>query len=539
MGCSGLNLGYGRAQVVERSAATGTRDILGLGCAEACCLQDGKRSVGNITHVDVAVVHQPDAVAESVNHQRTHVGSGLKLEVGLLQGAVAIHLGEDNGIEESVGPQFVGQSTLLTQLVLLVADGYHHHFGMSLEACQILLRRSAELQHEELHVGLDARNERCGVVGEYRIGVLSASVGVEIDDILLSFFSVGGQRRAAVDVVGSGVGTKFGIDRGLTVGQRGYHYGHIRAANASCSACLATFGAQPVEVGRRCSGHHEVAFVLGDVVDKVACHRYLSLWLLAQTHTYGVADAVGEQCSDTYGALYASVLALSSFSHAEVERIVHVVAVHLVDEQTHCAHHNDCVGSLDGNHHVVKLLLLADAQKLHAALDDSLGSVAIARHDAVGQRSVVDTDAHGCVMLLADIEEGDEAVLKFLQFVGILGICIFYLLEHTCRVDIVARIDAHLLGIERSYVGNVGVEVYVGNKRRVEAVSTQLGVDILQILGLASALCGESHKFAASLNYFFCLLYACLSVVGIGSGHRLNAYRGIAANLQVAHLNGR
>ena len=282
-----------------------------------------------------------------------------------------------------------------------------------------------------------------------------------------------------------------------------------------------------------------MAFALGDVVDKVACHRYLSLWLLAQTHTYGVADAVGEQSSDTYGALYASVLALSSLSHAEVERIVHVVAVHLVDEQTHCAHHDDCVGSLDGNHHVVKLLLLADAQKLHAALDDSLGSVAIARHDAVGQRSVVDTDAHGCVMLLADIEEGNEAVLKFLQFVGIFGIGIFYLLEHTRWIDIVARIDAHLLGIERSYVGNVGVEVYVGNKRSVEAVSTQLGVDILQILSLASALCGESHKFTASLNNSFRLFYACLSVVGIGSGHRLDAYRGIAANLQVAHLNGR
>ena len=142
-------------------------------------------------------------------------------------------------------------------------------------------------------------------------------------------------------------------------------------------------------------------------------------------------------------------------------------------------------------------------------------------------------------MLLADIEEGDEAVLKFLQFVGILGICIFYLLEHTRRIDIVAGIDTNLLGIQRSHVGNVGVEVYVGNKRSVEAVSTQLGVDILQILSLASALCCESHKFAASLNYFFCLLYACLSVVGIGSGHRLDAYRGIAANLQVAHLNGR
>ena len=93
-------------------------------------------------------------------------------------------------------------------------------------------------------------------------------------------------------------------------------------------------------------------------------------------------------------------------------------------------------------------------------------------------------------MFLADIEEGNEAVLKFLQFVGILGIGIFYLLEHTSRIDIVAGIDTNLLGIQCSHICNVGVEVYVGNKRSVEAVSTQSGVDVLQILGLASALCG-------------------------------------------------
>ena len=75
-----------------------------------------------------------------------------------------------------------------------------------------------------------------------------------------------------------------------------------------------------------------MAFALGDIVDKVACHRYFSLRLLAKTNAYGVADAVGEQCSDAYGTLDASVLALASLSHAEVERIVHVIAVHLVNK---------------------------------------------------------------------------------------------------------------------------------------------------------------------------------------------------------------
>ena len=73
------------------------------------------------------------------------LGGSLKLEVGLLLSLVAIHLSKDNGIEQPVCPQLVGQSTLLAEPVLLVADSHHHHFGMSLEASEILLRRSAKL----------------------------------------------------------------------------------------------------------------------------------------------------------------------------------------------------------------------------------------------------------------------------------------------------------------------------------------------------------------------------------------------------------
>ena len=62
---------------------------------------------------------------------------------------------------------------------------------------------------------------------------------------------------------------------------------------------------------------------------------------------------------------------------------MHVRLVHLADEKTHGANHDDRIGSLDGDNHVVELLLLADTQKLHAALNDALRRVAIARHDAV------------------------------------------------------------------------------------------------------------------------------------------------------------
>ena len=86
-----------------------------------------------------------------------------------------------------------------------------------------------------------------------------------------------------------------------------------------------------------------------------------------------------------------------------MQRIVHILAVHRFDQQTDGGHHNDGIAGLDADDHVVELLAAADTQKLHAALDDALWGIAIARHDTVAQRAVVHTDADGGVVLLTDI----------------------------------------------------------------------------------------------------------------------------------------
>ena len=136
-----------------------------------------------------------------------------------------------------------------------------------------------------------------------------------------------------------------------------------------------------------------MSLALCDVVDKMAGHRNLSLRLLAKAHTDSVANAVGEQCSYAHGTLDASVLALASLGHSKVKRIVHVGLVHLGNEQAHGAHHDDGVGGLDGNHNIVELLLLADAQELETALYDALWGIAVAVADAVGQREADAADA--------------------------------------------------------------------------------------------------------------------------------------------------
>ena len=77
---------------------------------------------------------------------------------------------------------------------------------------------------------------------------------------------------------------------------------------------------------------------------------------------------------------------------------------------------------------------------------------------------MVHTDAHSRMMFLADIEERHELAFDLLQLSRILFISIFQMLERAPRVDIVARIDAHLLAITGSDISRMGREVDVGHE---------------------------------------------------------------------------
>lgn len=186
--------------------------------------------------------------------------AALRLEVGFLCGAVTIHLGEDNRIEEAVGPQLMSKRTLFAETVLLIADRHYHHFRMGLETGEIFLRRCSELKHEELDVSLNAADERCGVVGEDRVGVWLALVGIEVYDVFLSLTAVGGQRSSAIDVVGSGVRAELHVSGVLVLAVGSNNDGDIAASDATCGTCLATFRTEPVELSRLCSGHQEMSF---------------------------------------------------------------------------------------------------------------------------------------------------------------------------------------------------------------------------------------------------------------------------------------
>ena len=82
------------------------------------------------------------------------------------------------------------------------------------------------------------------------------------------------------------------------------------------------------------------------------------------------------------------------------------------------------------------------------------------------------TDADGSMVLLADIKEGDKAVVYLLQLLGIFLIGILQMLESTCCIHIVSRIDAYFFYILCRHVRYLRIEVNVGHKRHHISVLT-------------------------------------------------------------------
>ena len=147
-----------------------------------------------------------------------------------------------------------------------------------------------------------------------------------------------------------------------------------------------------------------------------------------------------------------------------MQRVVHSLFGHALGEQTDALHHHNRIGSLDAHDDIAELLPHTNPQELHAAFHDSRRRIAIAGHNAVGQRTVVHADTQGGAMLTADSEKLQEAGLKphELGTIFLFGIC--HMLETPRRINVVAGIDAHLLNNCCGGIRDGGIEVYVGHK---------------------------------------------------------------------------
>ena len=243
-----------------------------------------------------------------------------------------------------------------------------------------------------------------------------------------------------------------------------------------------------------------MALSLHDVVAQSNRHRYFSFGCLTQRHTDGVAKAIAQQRTNAHSRLDTTILAFSCLGDTQVERELHPFFLHLLHQEANGANHDDRIARLDGDDNIAEILLHADAKKLHARLHHAFGRIAIARHDAVGKRTVVHTDAHSRVMLLADVEKRHKAGFQLCQFVSILSIGIFQVLELAGWVHVIAWIDAHLLCIKSRFISHVSIEMHVGNKRHLTTTLAQSLTDELKVFRLFHPLRSETHILATCFH---------------------------------------
>ena len=270
-----------------------------------------------------------------------------------------------------------------------------------------------------------------------------------------------------------------------------------------------------------------VASLLGEFHQQ-AGHRNLGLRRFGQGNADGVAQTLGEQRPDADGTLDASVLAFAGLGHAEVEGVGHALIPHAVGEHPVGLHHDLRVAGLHRQHDVVVVLIPADVQEFHGALDHSERGVAVMAEDAVRQRPVVGADAHGPSERLAFAHERGEPVADAGQFVRVGRFCVVVRLE-LLLVRVIARVDPNLFDVVRGDFGGVRREVDVGDEGNIGVSSlVEAGSDVPEGLGFPFAGRRDAHDLATGLNHAQRFGHGGVHIHRVRCGHRLEHDGGVS-----------
>ena len=192
------------------------------------------------------------------------------------------------------------QGTLVAQAILVVAHTDYHNLWVHLQASKILLGRSAELQGEELEVGLDAGDERHSHRREDRIELgtcglrflLQVLVDVVIHDIALTRYKLLWLLSTYIYIV------RFCI---LVVAEGTFAMNavaddnwYVAATDVANGSSLTTGRVQPIEGRTSLARNHQLSLLLSDVIHQVTSYWNLGSRFLAEADTNGVADAISQ-----------------------------------------------------------------------------------------------------------------------------------------------------------------------------------------------------------------------------------------------------
>ena len=163
-----------------------------------------------------------------------------------------------------------------------------------------------------------------------------------------------------------------------------------------------------------------------------------------------------------------------------------------------------------------------DADELERRLDHARRGVAVAVHDAVGQRAVIGANPHCDALLLALEHQGCEALLDALDLGGVVLVRVFADAKELL-VGEVARVDAHFLDVLGSFHGRGWAEMDVGYERRLYAHTAQPAFDLADRFGVGHGRRGDAHDLTAGVHQAQRLGQRRLDVLRARGSHGLNA----------------
>ena len=218
-----------------------------------------------------------------------------------------------------------------------------------------------------------------------------------------------------------------------------------------------------------------------------------------------------------------------------MEGVVHPFGVHAGYEQAVGLNHHLWVGGLHADHQVVVVVVAANTQEFHGAFYHAFRRVAVAAHDAVRQRTVVGSDAHGPTESLAFQHQRRESLADAFEFLCVRCIGVLDVFE-SFFVGVVAGVDADLLDVVRSDFGGVGRKVDVGDKGHIVPFFMQGRRDGLQGFRFLFGRRRDPNQLASRVDHAFAFGHRFFDVHRIGSRHRLNAQGGISTKGQASNL---
>ena len=156
--------------------------------------------------------------------------------------------------------------------------------------------------------------------------------------------------------------------------------------------------------------------------------------------------------------------------------------------------HHHHIGGLYADDYIFKIFGTTDAQIFHGALGHSLGCIAIARHDAVRKRSVVDAKTQGDLTFAAQRQQRTQPLGYALLLGRVFLVSIFQFGKSTSRISKIAGIYAHFLYMLGRLEGRIWVEMYIRAQRHMASCEVQLLTYITQGGSVMGGLRCQAHQ---------------------------------------------